>query len=178
MNSEIDSYREAFATGNAANEGKAVINLSQILNLPIFLSIILSFIILPVILVKFDNVLSPYYSWWHVALFYFIGLLIGAYYYLDVKLERYEIYPDHILCISGVLNRTTDNLEIYRIKDVSLYEPLHLRIFGLSKISIVSSDRTKPFLEIDGVRDSKPKLKAIRTLVEMERVRLGVREFD
>lgn len=175
---EINLHRHSDYRNDFSNTEKVVIRISQIVNLPYFLGIFCGLTIFSVILYKYNDALSPYYVWWHLLLFYFAGLLIGLYLYLKVSLEYYEIKKDHIVSVRGVLNRTINNIEMYRIKDIGLYEPLYLRIFKLSIIRIISSDRSQPFIEIEGVKNARLKLSSLRVLVENERLVKGVREFD
>ncbi|MEZ5300332.1 MAG: PH domain-containing protein [Verrucomicrobiales bacterium] len=49
----------------------------------------------------------------------------------NTKFYNYELTNERLKLSTGVLNRKTDVLELYRVKDMELEKPLHFRIFGL-----------------------------------------------
>jgi hypothetical protein len=75
-------------------------------------------------------------------------------------------------------DRRTDELELYRVKDTELIEPLYLRIVSLGNVVMHTSDRTTPRLVIPAVSDSREVRERIRRQVEEVRKRRGVRELD
>ncbi len=78
----------------------------------------------------------------------------------------------------GVFNRSTEVLELYRVKDMTLDQPFILRLFGLSNIHLTTSDRTTPMVDIRAVRSGEDVLRRFRDRVEHQRDRKRVREVD
>jgi uncharacterized membrane protein YdbT with pleckstrin-like domain len=79
---------------------------------------------------------------------------------------------------TGVFNVTTDEVMYFRIKDVHLYQPLLYRLVGLSRLTIITSDKTKPTIVLDGIYQGKKKMQAFKALAIATRKEKGVQEFD
>lgn len=106
------------------------------------------------------------------------GLMLILWKYLEIRCTRYQLSAEQLTTTHGVLNRLTDNLELYRIKDTQVFEPLWLRPMGLGNVCIHSSDRTTPRLVVRAIPKPTKMASLVRQQVEAERVRKGVREFD
>lgn len=125
-------------------------------------------------------------QWSHVKLYVLCFLLcwlilpalIGFWSWLQVRFRRYTLSNQRLSIESGVLNRTTDSLELYRVKDWQVYRPFLMRLFGLGCIRLDTSDRSHPRVTIVGIRDVETVAQHIRTNVEIMRIQRGVREFD
>lgn len=110
-----------------------------------------------------------------------LSVLGGAYalwQFLAVRCVRYTVTEERFLDESGVLNRITDTLELYRVKDTQVLQPLWLRPFGLGHVRIESSDRTTPVSMLYAIAKPKETAAIIRDRVEEMRVKKGVRELD
>jgi len=142
----------------AAPEGEALLwsgRPSQVVNLPMFLAAIaLCWLVIPVV----------------VALWRF----------LEVRFTGYELTSERLRRTSGVLSRVTEEIELYRVKDTRLHEPLWLRVFRRGDIELVASDVTTPRLVIRAIpiATARELRETIRGLVEGLRGRKGVREID
>jgi uncharacterized membrane protein YdbT with pleckstrin-like domain len=79
---------------------------------------------------------------------------------------------------SGVLSRLTSELELYRVKDLTLLEPFLYRLLRLSSIQLHTSDRSNPLVVIRAVRQGDALREQLRTCVERQRKLHGVRELD
>jgi uncharacterized membrane protein YdbT with pleckstrin-like domain len=78
----------------------------------------------------------------------------------------------------GLLNRRSDELELFRVKDYTLEQPFLLRMVGLGNLRLLTSDSSTPTVElraIGGVAEVREKL---RNAVQSERDRKRVREMD
>ena len=106
------------------------------------------------------------------------GLMLILWKYLEIRCTHYQLSAEQLTATHGVLNRLTDNLELYRIKDTQVFEPLWLRPMGLGNVCIHSSDRTTPTLMVRAIPKPTKMASLVRQQVEAERVRKGVREFD
>lgn len=107
-----------------------------------------------------------------------IPLGYAAWKYYDIKCRTYELTSERIITTHGIFSSTTDEMELYRIKDYRLVQPFYLRSLGLSNIQLETSDRTDPVIEIPAVPNGRDKLRQIRELVEQRRREAGVREID
>lgn len=112
----------------------------------------------------------------------FVWLLVPAF----VALWRYVATSAHTFVLTaqrlresrGVLFRTTQDLELYRVKDISGEQPFLQRLFGCGRIVLVTSDRSSPVIVMDAVADPLAVADLLRDGVERCRVAKGVREFD
>ena len=97
---------------------------------------------------------------------------------LVVHFWKWEITGDSIIETKGVLNVNIDEVQLFMIKDVRLYEPFLYRLVGLSKLYLVTSDKYRPVLVLDGIRDGKAKRAMFKNMALTHRKKEGVREFD
>src|SRR5579862_9839967 len=66
--------------------------------------------------------------------------------WLAVGAETFELTSERLLNSEGFLSRTTDSLELYRVKDLRIVQPFRLRLFGLENIELTTSDQSSPTL--------------------------------
>ena len=126
---------------------------SQVINLPTFVvCVLLFFLVIPV-----------FYALWR---------------WLVVKMTKYELTTERLRTRYGVLNRKTDELELYRVRDYKFDQPFYLRIFSLGNIIMDTSDRSHPRVTIRAIPNGEQLREQIRTHVEACRVAKRVREVD
>jgi uncharacterized membrane protein YdbT with pleckstrin-like domain len=113
-------------------------------------------------------------GWWLAGL----GVFYGLWKFMAVRCIRYTLTEERLTDQSGLLNRITDSLELYRVKDTQVLEPIWLRLFGLGDVRVESTDRTTPIVILRAIHKPKEAAMIIRNRVEEMRVRKGVREFD
>lgn len=99
---------------------------------------------------------------------------------LLVKATQYEVTSERIRVRHGILTKRTDELELYRVNDTSLIEPLSLRMLGLGTIEVRTMDSSNPTLFLNAVHGARALREDLRKNVEQCRERKGVRvtEFD
>jgi uncharacterized membrane protein YdbT with pleckstrin-like domain len=112
----------------------------------------------------------------------FVGLVIPAVLalsrWLRTRCQVYEITSERIRTSTGLLSRTTTELELYRVRDYTVEEPLALRLIGRGNIVLQTSDRTNPRLVLRAVPNVKVLKDEIRTHTERMRQLRGVRDLD
>jgi uncharacterized membrane protein YdbT with pleckstrin-like domain len=97
---------------------------------------------------------------------------------LSVGAQRFELTSERLLTSTGFLSRTTDSLELYRVKDMRIRQPLRLRLFGLENIELMTSDETSPVVIIDHIPSKLRLADKIRAQVEACRLAKGTREVE
>ena len=97
---------------------------------------------------------------------------------LVIHFWRWDITMDSMLEVKGVLNVTTDEIQLFRIKDIRLYEPFFYRLVGLSKIYIITSDQYRHVFILDGIKDGRAKREMFKNMSLKHRKNQGVREVD
>lgn len=105
-------------------------------------------------------------------------LFIMLWKWLVVKFTKYELTTQRLRTRYGVLNKITDELELYRIRDYTLEQPFFLRLFSLGNIILTTSDKSHPVVVIRAIRNGEDLRDKLRTHVEECRVAKRVREID
>lgn len=85
---------------------------------------------------------------------------------LPISFTKYSLSEDRLFRETGLLNLNEEEVLLYRVRDVSLSRSLWQRIFGVGTITVHSSDKTSPTLEVINVKDSKFVKELIFTNVE------------
>jgi uncharacterized membrane protein YdbT with pleckstrin-like domain len=104
-----------------------------------------------------------------------IGILTR---FLLTRSTVYEITTQRLRKTTGIFSRKLDELELYRVKDSTLEQPLLLRMFGLGNVTVLSSDATMPVVHILAVHGAYQAREKLRAAVETERDRKRVREIE
>jgi len=111
-----------------------------------------------------------------------IGLVVPFFMWIIrwwmTKCTSYELTTQRLRISTGILNKHLDELELFRVKDYSMTQPLFLRLMGLGNLTMITSDASTPTVEmkaIAGVEDVREKL---RNVVQAERDRKRVRAMD
>ena len=104
-----------------------------------------------------------------------IILIIKA---LNLYCTTWTIQQDNLIEKTGILNVSTEEVLLYRVKDIRLYEPLLYRLVGLSKLTIITSDYTNPSITLYGIKNGEKLMNIIRQLVANSRKVEGVKEID
>lgn len=90
---------------------------------------------------------------------------------------RYIITSEQLIIQRGVLTRTSDYIELYRVVDFSENRDILEQLFGLKTVWIFSGDRTNPKLDIYGIREDIDVVNIVRTRVEYNKRRKGIYEI-
>jgi uncharacterized membrane protein YdbT with pleckstrin-like domain len=142
---------------------------SQVLNLGTFIIALILCIAIAVLSVMFFPLMIVLVV---VPLSYFF------YHWLLVKSRKYKVTSERIFFTSGIFSKKTDALELYRVKDIDLYEPFVLRMFKRGNLEIDSSDESSPRFFLKAIPNPKELMDKIRTNVEKRRDAKGVRGVD
>jgi uncharacterized membrane protein YdbT with pleckstrin-like domain len=112
----------------------------------------------------------------------FIWLIFPIFYmiwiYLKTNKTKYIFTNERFIYSEGVFNKSTDQIELYRIKDIRLYESFFMRLFGLGNILIITSDKTYHHLNLNAIKEPEIVKDLLRQAVEEIREIKKVREID
>ena len=97
------------------------------------------------------------------ALLLFLYLLYQVFYL--VRME-YIVTDDQIIFLHGVLNHSTDYMELYRVIDYQQHRTLLQQLSGLKTVVIYSGDRNTPVMNIIGIKENVDIVGEIRKRVE------------
>lgn len=109
-----------------------------------------------------------------------IGLLIIAFRWLRAMASSYEVTDERLIVRRGLVLKTIDEIELYRIKDVRLDYSLLNQLTDIGTITLTSTDRTtgETRFVLRDVPMARDRREGLRGLVERARQRRGVREVD
>lgn len=107
-----------------------------------------------------------------------VPLFVMLWKWLVVKNIKYELTTERLRLQYGVLNKVTDELELYRVRDYKLDQPLMLRLFSVGNIILETSDRSHPQVIIQAIPNGQDLRDLLRDHVEACRVKKRVREVD
>ena len=126
---------------------------SQVLNLPVYIvCALLCWLIVPIV-----------YAIWK---------------WLVLRNMRYELTTERLKLREGVLNKRLDEIELYRVRDYSLEQPLFLRPFGLSTITLGTADESQPVIMLRAIGNGEFVLDQLRKYVERQRLKKRVLPLD
>lgn len=90
---------------------------------------------------------------------------------------KYSLSEDRFFIQKGFLNKTYDEVLLYRIRDISLKRSLWQRMFGVGTIRLYASDATNPAIEVKNIKQSEQVKELIHLNVETckdkKRMRIG-----
>ena len=109
-----------------------------------------------------------------------VGFVIIGVRWLKNRSASYEITDQRLIIRRGILFKTIDEIELYRIKDVRLGYSLLNQMTDIGTITLTSSDRTTAGGEfiLRDIPMARDRREGLRKLVDRVRQRRGVRELD
>ena len=109
-----------------------------------------------------------------------VGLIVVAVKWFQNLATTYELTEDRLILHKGIVNKSLDEIELYRVKDVRVEFSLIAQWAGIGTIALVSSDETTgsvPLIMHD-IEKAPARREKLRELVNAARRLRGVREFD
>lgn len=94
---------------------------------------------------------------------------------LPISFTRYSLTEDRLFLETGLLNTNSEEILLYRIRDISLKRNLWQKLFGVGSIRIASSDKSTPELLIKNVKSSFEVKELIHAQVEEMKVKRRMR---
>lgn len=93
-------------------------------------------------------------------------MFIAIYEWLRIKNTFYRVTSERMLTTTGILSKSVQQVELYRVRDISVEYPLILRIFRKGSIRLFSNDKTSPDLLVSGIDNADATKETIRLAVE------------
>ena len=85
---------------------------------------------------------------------------------LPLSFTKYSLSEDRLFCETGFLNIKSDEVLLYRVRDLQLNISLGQRIFGVGTVCVVSSDKSIPHLDLKNVKHPRQVKELIHRHVE------------
>ena len=96
---------------------------------------------------------------------------------MPITFTRYALSEDRLFVSEGFLSIKDDEILLYRVRDIDTKRTLWQRLFGVGTVTVMSSDKTMPTLELKNVKDPVFVKELLHKQVEemkiKRRVRLG-----
>lgn len=109
-----------------------------------------------------------------------VGLIVVLVKWIGNLATTYELTPDRLIIKRGIFNKSIDEIELYRVKDIRIDFSLINQWADIGSISILSSDETTGDvpLVIPDVDAARRRREEMRLLVDAARQKRRVREID
>lgn len=107
-----------------------------------------------------------------------LGLVMAIWKYFDTRCNKLEVTDQRIIEHRGIFSKTTNEVELYRVKDIRLVRPFWLRMVGLSSVWLDSTDHSNPTILLKGIANGKEIKEQLRIAIDIRRDIKGVREVD
>ena len=107
------------------------------------------------------------------------AVLIVLWKWLQNMAAKYEITPERLIVRRGIVFKSIDEIELYRVKDVRMDFSLLNQWAGIGNICVTSSDETTRVgdLVMRHIDKAQPRREELRRLVDAARQQRGVREI-
>lgn len=109
-----------------------------------------------------------------------VGLAILGWRWLRNRSAEYEVTDQRLIVRRGILFKTVDEIELYRVRDVRLGYSLLNQLTDIGTITLTSTDPTTggTAFELRDIPMARDRREGLRGLVERARRRRGPRELD
>ena len=96
-------------------------------------------------------------------------------YWLASRSTRFAITSHRVRIERGLLSKSTQDIELYRIDDITIEQPLGMRMLGHGRVILRSTDRSMPEVRIEGIPGFAPLADKLRECALRERERRGIK---
>lgn len=107
-----------------------------------------------------------------------LTLVVPIWKMIETYCTKYEFHDDRIIYRRGVFTVTTDEILLYRVKAINLNEPFLYRIVDIADLSIITSDKYVNDITLNAIPVGIQFRDTLREMVEENRTKKGVKEFD
>ncbi len=107
-----------------------------------------------------------------------LGLILLARAWYRVASTRYRLTTQRLFAQTGLIAKNLEEVELFRVKDVTLRQGVLDRLLGVGTVTVLSTDDTAPELELAGIRDPLAAKEALRTAFRAARQREGLRTAE
>ena len=94
---------------------------------------------------------------------------------MPLTFTRYSLSEDRLFQSVGFLSIKDSELLLYRVRDIDTSRNLWQRIFGVGTVTVMSSDKTSPTLELKNIKNPMAVKELLHKQVEEMKIRRRVR---
>jgi membrane protein YdbS with pleckstrin-like domain len=110
-----------------------------------------------------------FFSTWPLWVLGLVGLPGIAWTVLQHLTTRYKVTTQRVEFERGVLSKTVDSLELWRVLDVRYKQTILDRILGNATIVLIGTDQTDPEMRMHGLPNHRQLFEKLRDAVQMAR---------
>ena len=92
--------------------------------------------------------------------------------------RKYRITNQRLFLTTGLLARKTEEIELFRVKDIKVDQGILQRLLRYGTVTVFSSDETAPQLALAGIGNPMEVKETLRTLYRAARKDAGVRPTE
>jgi len=115
---------------------------------------------------------------WFALCLLLIPIPFAIWKWLETRNTTYTLSDQRLKFTRGIFTKTTEDLELYRVRDTKFEQNLFERLVGLGKIEVFTTDETSPTIKLAYIEDAEAVREKIRALVEARRDAKRVRYLD
>ena len=97
---------------------------------------------------------------------------------IEAHAIRWVLTTERLRVVRGILSRSTEEVELTRVRDVSFDQSLTQRALGIGTVTVVGTDATAPVVVLHDVENPEQVKELIREAVRDQRRRHRVRQVE
>ncbi len=97
---------------------------------------------------------------------------------MPLSFTRYRLSGDRLFCETGFFNVQSDEVLLYRVRDLRLTMSLGQRIFGVGTVCVISSDKSIPHLDLKNIKAPREVKELIHKNVEAAKDKRRIRATE
>src|SRR5215207_8543359 len=97
---------------------------------------------------------------------------------IETHAIQWVLTTERLRVVRGLLNRSTEEVELIRVRDVSFEQSLAQRALGIGTVTVVGTDATAPMVVLHDVEEPEAVKEMIRQAVRDQRRRHRVRQVE
>lgn len=115
---------------------------------------------------------------WFLACLLLVPIPFAIWKWLETRNTIYSLSDQRLKFTRGVLTKTTEDLELYRVRDTKFEQGFFERLVGLGSIQLFTTDESSPDIVLPYIADAEAVREKIRGLVEARRDAKRVRFLE
>ena len=115
---------------------------------------------------------------WFLACLLVVPIPFALWKWLETRNTIYSLSDQRLKFTRGVLTKTTEDLELYRVRDTKFEQGFFERLVGLGRIQLFTTDESSPGIVLPYIEDAEAVREKIRGLVEARRDAKRVRFLE
>lgn len=157
---------------------------SQMVNFKVYSIYGLMFLLALMSPMLWDKIFVQHYAQYHAnyllitKAMFFLPVVRIPYAWLSIRTHQYRITTERFMETRGIFSRTTNEMELFRVRDITFLEPFVLRLVNCGHIVMDTSDKSTPVVALRSIKNAKPVMELLRKNIGIMRARKGVREVE